>query len=613
MTFALGIFVIFIIGLGISAILKKSPILCYPVAVFLTSITLYIFAILDQLLLGKYCVFALAAIGMVMYIRCFILQEDKKSEIITLIKKFIIPFCLLTAYAFIFTKGRVPSFHDDFSHWGTVVRRMYLTNRLYTIDSPGIWFREYPPCLSLLEWFVCSLRNTLVMSDAYGIYVAITIICLMPISEAIKTKKTIGLVISLVITIILSPLLLGASSNAYSGLHADEFLSVVFAYSLIVLHFEQNRRDRVIFVSFAFAVLTLSKPAGISFALFGVITAIVEIYNTEDTRVKNYRIGSFLKEYREIFLYVLTIGIAKASWAVHLRVNDITTQLSSIPLKDSINVVLDLINGKADVQTKSIISECLDYLINPGFYESHIYIPIGISMITMYFAAIVILKKNQNNKLMRLLITSIVCTCLFSISTVFVMVTKLYSSNSFDRYLYTVMSAYFIFAVSIVVAYSEKTIPYIAIVLIVLLSVVDSGKIKLSLLWPFSSIHIGQSFYNEHMDIYVPQIENTEAKVLLISQDTEFSTSPMIDHRFLYYISQPYNLNLSFDTWLTDGELQKSVDDCMNNVLSYDYVYLYKIRDDFWENKDQLFSESMSSNTWYKVTDKGTLEALGMR
>ena len=42
---------------------------------------------------------------------------------------------------------------DEFSHWGSVVKSMFLTNGLSVKEGSSLMFKSYPPAISIFEYF----------------------------------------------------------------------------------------------------------------------------------------------------------------------------------------------------------------------------------------------------------------------------------------------------------------------------------------------------------------------------------------------------------------------------------------------------------------------------
>ena len=79
---------------------------------------------------------------------------DHLKEIIhNIITPGMIIFGILTIIIFIFERGRMIAEWDEFSHWGSVVKSMFLTNGLSVKEGSSLMFKSYPPAISIFEYF----------------------------------------------------------------------------------------------------------------------------------------------------------------------------------------------------------------------------------------------------------------------------------------------------------------------------------------------------------------------------------------------------------------------------------------------------------------------------
>ena len=80
-------------------------------------------------------------------------KKDKKEIIHNIITPGMIIFGILTIIIFIFERGRMIAEWDEFSHWGSVVKSMFLTNGLSVKEGSSLMFKSYPPAISIFEYF----------------------------------------------------------------------------------------------------------------------------------------------------------------------------------------------------------------------------------------------------------------------------------------------------------------------------------------------------------------------------------------------------------------------------------------------------------------------------
>lgn len=86
----------------------------------------------------------------------YILKDIKSN--IKLIKDMITPgtilFVILGCYFIVFLNNITLIHYDNFSHWGLIVRNMWLNDRLPNFLDSAITFRTYPPGTAVFIYFL---------------------------------------------------------------------------------------------------------------------------------------------------------------------------------------------------------------------------------------------------------------------------------------------------------------------------------------------------------------------------------------------------------------------------------------------------------------------------
>lgn len=128
--------------------IDKTIILSFFIAIFI----IYIFGFFDHLKAGVYAVIALSCLMWISSIILFF-RKDKKEIIHNIVTPGMIIFGILTIVMFVFERGKMLVEWDEFSHWGSVVKSMFLTNGLSVKEGSSLMFKSYPPAISIFEYF----------------------------------------------------------------------------------------------------------------------------------------------------------------------------------------------------------------------------------------------------------------------------------------------------------------------------------------------------------------------------------------------------------------------------------------------------------------------------
>lgn len=276
----------------ISAMTESSLGDSIPLSMCSIIIILFCFGMAGALSLGVYSVLALALFSA----GAGFVRLKKSGKLRDFLHNFKSPaFILFAALAImlpVFNYGKMFQCWDDFSHWGDVVKVMSTMDVLSTSPLSMSMYPEYPPAMSLFQYFFQKLHMILVPGadfvewPLYFCYQLLFFSFFIPFTKNLDFKRPYTYVFLLIILI--SPLTFFA--GVYFDLKIDAFLAVVFA----CLIFEIITCERPDFACCAkvflyCAVLVLSKNSGIVFAISALIAFVFSLRNFPDLSKKTKR------------------------------------------------------------------------------------------------------------------------------------------------------------------------------------------------------------------------------------------------------------------------------------------------------------------------------------
>lgn len=162
---------------------------------------------------------------------------------------------------------------DEFTHWGPIVKAMYLFDELginspVTLNNP-----HYPPALSVFSYLIVKIGGDWNEANVFWAYQLIFIALTIPLIKFSGYKKIFYFLTSICILVLGNLYFF----NVFQTIYADALLSLVFGYTLVLASSENNKNRNWQNFNFliALVVLVLIKDFGlilafISIAVFGI-------------------------------------------------------------------------------------------------------------------------------------------------------------------------------------------------------------------------------------------------------------------------------------------------------------------------------------------------------
>jgi hypothetical protein len=223
-----------------------------------------------------------------------------------------VAFFLLASISFLKSKDWVLSQWDEFTHWGHVVRIMYEYGALGPSTPTEYTAEEYPPALSLFQYFVIDTstgwREGLLFWSLHLIAISIVVSVLAKCSY----KHFYEIILKIFVALIAS----FAFFNNFDNVYSDSTLAITFGFLLVVAitapHLD-GRWSLVFAVTAAF--LTLVKPIGIYFALSAIlINMVATLFAPKFSSTRKN-----LLRFRPALASLVAVGTVWMAWGYYLE------------------------------------------------------------------------------------------------------------------------------------------------------------------------------------------------------------------------------------------------------------------------------------------------------
>lgn len=619
MSFLIAILVIVAFSLSISYIFQKKFEYILPLTMAATSLLMYVAGLFGQRSVGLYLLITASVISVIYLIYKIIGNPVKITDVFK--SSGFICFLIIIFVICIIIRGFVFSTWDEFSHWGLVIKNMYLTNDFGNLSDSTTIFKFYPPGVSLFLNFTTSFSKHFSEASALGGILALSYAQLIIIFTKIRHTdwKKILLITGV---IFIAPLVF--FEGFYSTIYVDAIMALIFA-NILYFNFSYQKKDAfyATYMSLQFYLLVSTKQIGIGLALIAFGAIIIDFIVSNKARP----IKLFLKREKNKLVYILIPLLAGVisyiSWKIYIKNHGI----SEGALSPSFLKLLDLFGPNAPPYRDLTIDNFVHNFFNIKQYGTislSLFLWSIIIAFVMYCTyRIAALNKQRTFSLQ---LSTILGLYLYSGAILFMYLTafsKYESTNlaSVDRYIGTYLLCILILAVFILISYSIKSRTgifspniKIASILIILLCIIPANSLVDSTILHKTSNdnrHAIRAPY-EDAKLYGNLLDPKKDRIYVISQNNNgldyytlrynFTPVPVQEQPIkpardlVWSLGEPYSPN---DLWTADI----SVDKWSKALEGFTYVYLYKIDNRFIDDYGQLFDNinNIRDTTMYHI------------
>lgn len=330
MRFIIGTILFWITILGIENFIKKKTkideIFLLPMTFTLLGIVMFISGILNIM---KASSLLILIVGAGYFCYSFVKEKNKKDKLITFFKNPTnIIIIIMFGYITILGYNMHLMDYDNFSHWGLIVKNMFITNHLPNFENTAILFKGYQPGSACFIYFYGLLsgkgEGTMIIAQNYLIFSY-----LIPLMTLSKNKnKLINCLIILCFYIFIMTI-----SIKFNSLLVDGLIAVMTIFSLMIINkYEKNLKKAFLYSLPVSVFLLLVKNTGLILALINCLYIFV-------LGIKNHR---FKESCKYIIYTLIVLGVVLLLWQQHVKLAYGYMALNSKHSLDSSNIINSL-------------------------------------------------------------------------------------------------------------------------------------------------------------------------------------------------------------------------------------------------------------------------------
>ena len=319
MAYFLGLIPLVAIASAIAYRLHRPFAEAFPAAVLGVIFTLYVFGLAGLLRIGVYFVYAAGLFALAF--GALTLSKQKKQTGKFCIK--LAPGAVVAAAALLLiyfaTRGRMLLNWDEFSHWSTVVKNMYIFDKFGSCAESTAIYKSYPPAVSLLQYYFMRLEPAFSEAALYRAKDVLTLSLLLPFFRSIRWGEWKRLLLTAFLALVLP---LCDYYYFYRSIHVDGLMGLAIAY-ILISYYGALRRDVFAWLSVSLGTFLLCQMKSSGFLMciliLGVVMADAAMCRREDFPIKGPRPRAY--PFDSWLMPVCMLLFAKISWEINLRVS----------------------------------------------------------------------------------------------------------------------------------------------------------------------------------------------------------------------------------------------------------------------------------------------------
>ncbi|MBQ2770306.1 MAG: hypothetical protein IJF41_03620 [Clostridia bacterium] len=319
MAFIIGCIPLYLLAMAISRKTHRSFAECLPLSVLGSVLLLYVFGLLGILSFGVYALCLLGFAALCFEIHCRLVQKKTTGKLCwDFTPDKALALLLIPAIAYC-TRGRMITIWDEFSHWGTVVKNMYLLDQLGSAAASTAIYKSYPPAIGLLQYYFMKFSPAFSEGILFAAKDFFTLSLLLPFFREVRWKEPGRLALTFFLVLAL-PLV--EYYYFYRSIHVDGIMGICIAYCLIS-YFGSLRRDSFAWVSVALGIFMLwgikSSGLGMCILVLLIIYGDALLVRKEGLPLTNQKHRLYPLDTWLLPLVLLVFG--KVSWEINLKLS----------------------------------------------------------------------------------------------------------------------------------------------------------------------------------------------------------------------------------------------------------------------------------------------------
>ena len=609
---ALIIFLICVLssGLFICTFFKKQLEDTFAITLSGIVFILFIFGTAGCLKAGVFFLFAVFPV----LLGLSVIKLVKDKNIKAVLSRFFTPgffiFLILTVYFTYTLYGKLYSGHDEFSHWGDVVKAMTVYDRFSTDPVMNSFFSTYPPGMSLLLYFMEEI-NIVILRGGYIEYISIiassifTVAFVIPAFRFMK-KNIIDLAMAAGIILFIPQFMY---FSAYTYLYIDGFIGIAFGGALLqVLVNKEKDVFYDIYIGSAAFILTLAKDAGILFASLLLVAYVTDRICIFD-KAKEKK-ASLL--YRLCLCPLSSAVLGKVLWNYCIKRDGAGKVFASkYDISDYISVLTGNIN-ESNAYRKESLDNFIDAILCGDYMADFSGVRVSYVALFVIFSIAMTALIGYEIKLGKVRKCTGIIVIIMSVLSMFIYtwglhITYMYNFSSYDAVILTSFWRYMnigyvgiwlaIFILLTEVFYDKGKWKYLSYVA-VLVAIAFTSPIK------FEWSVINRQFvrdayeYRKDVDAFAHEINETvsqDASIFYVDQGGK-----QLDLFIMHTAARP---NRIMNSLVTPCDYYASADFLDLLLKNYDYLAIHQIDDTFITMYGELFEAGteLTADSIYRV------------
>ncbi len=585
---------LFILGISLfnSIIFKTKFEVVAAFSMIESVIITYILGFIDlRMGLGCCIILAILSIPMFFYVKNKGIYSIKDTFSTDMLWVFIV------LYTIVFGLNLGKTFYkwDEFSHWGMMAKELFRLDKYYYVEESVLaYHREYPPFVTIMQYIWCGLCGEYKECNLYNAKIMLSLVTLFPVYSwfldfSQKGKKIIRRLIKILglalFFIFVSNILTIGEAFYYRTIYTEGVLCSLVLFAVFSLFAPINNRILYLLnISFVLTAIVLTKQMGIYFYAFIVMGYFaIRIVRRE----KSVKISDLLA----------VIGLPIIMWFLWQIVSKMNTPIGQFDSsRFSIESIFAIFNGSAPEYRFTTIERYMDAVINVPIISK----PINISYLwfviifPLLLMACVKLSKTRATR-----ISIVVMGCILEVTAIayipVMLVLYLFGFSPgealglacYERYMRTMLypMVLFLFISILSVLLGEYT-NYRKIIwatgVVSLFIIISFSNLKVELTPGMFAEDVGALFQGDSR--IIAQNTNEGDSIYLVCQGDNGSA-----RNITAYLVAPRIVSTEYYN-LTETEVNEVVE----YMKEYDYVYLSCIDPIFVENYGELFGKEFT-------------------
>ncbi len=304
------VIIIIIIASFLAIKLNKKIEQVIPVTVMGMVLFVYTFGLFEKLNIGIITI-KVMAIVLAIYLISRIIMEIKRKQIKSMIAKIITPgFIIYVIMYLLFSyvnRNSLFIHHDEFSHWGLMIKNMYQNASFATNEYSIIQFNEYPPFTAVFQYMLLLCQGEYAESTVIVASNLLYLSMIIVVYQNIEWNKNIKMLFIYIPITLFLPMMFYL--DFYKNILVDGLLGV-FVFFILYTWFTGKESLRSINMLLGVSSLVLIKASGIGLSIMVIIIILGDIIiNRKEEQ----------KQLITIVFAMIVILICTMSWKIKME------------------------------------------------------------------------------------------------------------------------------------------------------------------------------------------------------------------------------------------------------------------------------------------------------